>query len=109
MELAIETSGLTKFYGRARGCESVSLAVPAGSIFGFLGPNGAGKSTMVKLLTGLLAPTAGSGRIFGHPIGSREARALLGFVPEHYRLPEWPKAIDLLAYYGRLAGLAEDR
>lgn len=109
MNVAIQTNGLTKFYGRARGCQNISLSVPAGSIFGFLGPNGAGKSTVVKLLTGLLEPTAGSGTIFGHPIGSREAKALLGFLPEHYRMPEWPKAVDLLGYYGRLAGLTPDR
>lgn len=109
MNVAIETHGLTKFYGRARGCQNISLSVPSGSIFGFLGPNGAGKSTVVKLLTGLLEPTAGSGRIFGHPIGSREAKALLGFLPEHYRMPEWPRAIELLEYYGRLAGVKPER
>lgn len=109
MHIAVETHGLTKFYGRARGCQNVSLTVPAGSIFGFLGPNGAGKSTVVKLLTGLLEPTAGSGSIFGQPIGSRQAKALLGFLPEHYRMPEWPKAVDLLDYYGRLAGQRPDR
>lgn len=109
MNIAVQTNGLTKFYGRARGCQNVSLTVPAGSIFGFLGPNGAGKSTVVKLLTGLLEPTAGSGAIFGHPIGSRQAKALLGFLPEHYRMPEWPKARDLLGYYGRLAGQRPDR
>lgn len=109
MNTAIETHGLTKFYGRARGCQNVSLTVPAGSIFGFLGPNGAGKSTVVKLLTGLLEPTAGRGAIFGHPIGSRQAKALLGFLPEHYRMPEWPRAIDLLRYYGRLAGTRPER
>ncbi len=109
MSIAVETHGLTKFYGRARGCQNISLTVPAGSIFGFLGPNGAGKSTVVKLLTGLLEPTAGSGSIFGHPIGSRQANALLGFLPEHYRMPEWPKALDLLGYYGHLAGLKPDR
>lgn len=109
MSIAVETHGLTKFYGRARGCQNISLTVPAGSIFGFLGPNGAGKSTLVKLLTGLLEPTAGSGAIFGHPIGSRQAKALLGFLPEHYRMPEWPKAVDLLGYYGRLAGVTPER
>lgn len=109
MQVAIQTHGLTKYYGRARGCQNISLTVPAGSIFGLLGPNGAGKSTLVKLLTGLLAPTAGTGEIFGHPIGSRQANGLLGFLPEHYRMPEWPKAHELLAYYGRLSGLQPDR
>lgn len=105
MELAIETRLLTKYYGRARGCQDINLAVPPGVIYGFLGPNGAGKSTVVKLLAGLLQPTAGGGAIFGHPLGTPAAKALLGFVPEHYRLPEWPRSRDLLAYYGRLCGL----
>jgi ABC-2 type transport system ATP-binding protein len=106
--VAIETRLLTKFYGKARGCRDINLTVPAGTIFGFMGPNGAGKSTVVKLLVGLLAPTAGQGTIFGHPLGSPAANAQLGFVPEHYRLPDWPVVTDLLAYYGRLCGLRGD-
>ncbi len=106
MELAVRTQGLTKYYGTVRGCQAVSLAVPPGRIFGFLGPNGAGKSTVVKLLTGLISPTAGSGSLFGQPLGSPGANRLLGFLPEHYRVPDWPTATELLAYYGRLSGLA---
>lgn len=102
---AIETWALTKHYGRQRGCQDINLTVPSGSVFGFLGPNGAGKSTVVKLLTGLLVPTGGGGSIFGQPLGHPEANRLLGFLPEHYRMPDWPSAAELLAYYGRLTGL----
>ncbi len=108
MELAIQTWALTKYYGPVRGCQAINLAVPAGRIFGFLGPNGAGKSTLVKLLVGLLTPTAGGATIFGRPLGDPQCRRLLGFLPEQYRMPDWPRAEELLAYYGRLCGLEGD-
>src|SRR5687768_1359694 len=65
MELAVETSGLTRDFGSFRAVDGIDLAVPAGSLYGFLGPNGAGKSTTIKCLTGLLGPTAGTMRILG--------------------------------------------
>jgi ABC-2 type transport system ATP-binding protein len=63
--LAIETEGLTKSYGSARGIEDVSFDVRAGEVFGFLGSNGAGKTTTIRTLLDLLHPTAGSARLFG--------------------------------------------
>jgi ABC-type multidrug transport system ATPase subunit len=62
---AIETEGLTKFYGDARGIEDVTLTVEPGEVFGFLGPNGAGKTTTIRTLLDLLHPSRGSARIFG--------------------------------------------
>ncbi len=61
----IETNALTKFYGKSRGIQDVSLTVKQGDFFGFIGPNGAGKSTTIRLLLGLLTPTSGSAEIFG--------------------------------------------
>jgi len=61
----IETEKLTKYYGRHRGIDGVSLSVNEGEIYGFIGPNGAGKSTMIKTLLNFLFPTSGSARIFG--------------------------------------------
>ncbi len=100
---AILTDGLTKRYGKAVGCENVSLAVPPGVVFGFLGPNGAGKSTVVKVLAGLHAATSGTAHIFGHPAGSLAAGRLLGFVPEMFGVPVWPSAAELLRFYGNLS------
>ncbi|MDB4897884.1 MAG: transporter related [Firmicutes bacterium] len=100
--LAICTENLTKHYGQTPGCRDVSMAVPAGQVFGFLGPNGAGKSTVVKVLAGLHAPTSGTATIFGHPAGSPAATRLLGFVPELFGLPGWPTAGELLRFYGNL-------
>jgi ABC-2 type transport system ATP-binding protein len=62
---AIETTGLTKSYGRTRGVEDVDLEVRTGEIFGFLGPNGAGKTTVIRLLLDLIRPTRGQARILG--------------------------------------------
>jgi len=61
----IETQNLTKFYGKAKGIENVSLEVKEGEIFGFIGPNGAGKSTTIRTMMGLIFPTSGSAKIFG--------------------------------------------
>jgi ABC-2 type transport system ATP-binding protein len=60
--LAIETQGLTRLFDGKPAVSDLSLAVPSGAFYGFLGPNGAGKSTTIKMLTGLLAPSAGRAR-----------------------------------------------
>ncbi len=77
--LAIETEGLTRLFEGRPAVVDLALAVPAGAFYGFLGPNGAGKSTTIKMLTGLLAPTAGRARVLGVDLardGDRgEARA----------------------------------
>ncbi len=65
---AIETYGLTKAFGDRRAVDTLDLAIPQGAIFGFLGPNGAGKTTTMRMLLGLIHPTAGSARILGHDI-----------------------------------------
>ena len=85
MSIAVETHGLTKFYGRARGCQNISLTVPAGSIFGFLGPNGAGKSTTMKILTGYIPQTSGRAEVCGFDVSthSMEVRRQIGYLPEH--------------------------
>jgi len=65
---AIETVGLTKFYGKTRGVEDLTLRVPVGSTYGFLGPNGAGKTTTIRCLLGMLRTTAGEARLFGEKV-----------------------------------------
>ncbi len=63
LSLAVETSGLTKDFGRRRVVDSLDLAIPSGSVCGFVGPNGAGKTTTIRMLLGLIRPTNGEGRI----------------------------------------------
>ncbi len=80
---AIQTDSLTKYYGKSRGITDVSLTVGEGDFFGFIGPNGAGKSTTIRILLGLIAPTAGSAEIFGKDI-RRQKEAILseiGYMP----------------------------
>ena len=80
---AISTTGLTKYYGKARGIIYLNLSVKEGEFFGFIGPNGAGKSTTIRTLLGLIKPTGGSGAIFEKDI-VREKQEILnevGYLP----------------------------
>jgi ABC-2 type transport system ATP-binding protein len=104
-EPALETRGLRKEFGPKAAVRDLTLSVPRGEVFGFLGPNGAGKTTAVKLLLGLVRPTAGSGRLLGRPLGDTTARARIGFLPEHFRFHEWLEGRELLRFHGRLLGL----
>lgn len=80
---AIKTTGLTKYYGKARGIMDLNLSVERGEFFGFIGPNGAGKSTTIRTLSGLISPTSGSAQILGKDI-LKEKEAILqnvGYLP----------------------------
>jgi len=104
-EYAIETAALRREFGRNVAVAGLSLAVPRGEVFGFLGPNGAGKTTSLKLLLGLVPPTSGTGTVLGAPLGNTEARAHIGFLPEHFRFHDCLNARELLYFHGRLLGL----
>ena len=71
-ELSVEATGLTKYFGGFRAVDHVSLAVPAGSIYGVLGPNGAGKTTSLRMMLGIIDPDAGESRL----LGGRRPRAV---------------------------------
>ncbi|MBI3003691.1 MAG: ABC transporter ATP-binding protein, partial [candidate division NC10 bacterium] len=79
--------------------------VRVGEVFGFLGPNGAGKTTTLKLLTGLIHPTAGSAFVLGEPAGSVGVKARIGFLPETPSLYDYLTGAEYLDYCGALAGL----
>ncbi len=89
-EHVIETRGLTKYYGKHRGVENLSLEVHRGEVFGYLGPNGAGKTTTLRMLVGLLAPTAGGASVFGLDLrkDSLAIRREVGYIPDDVRLFE---------------------
>lgn len=80
----LNLKNLTKNYDAFTAVKNLSLRVPAGELFGFLGPNGAGKTTTIKMISGLLSPSAGTVEIGGHDIltAPLEAKALLGLVPD---------------------------
>ncbi|NLG66965.1 MAG: ABC transporter ATP-binding protein [Actinobacteria bacterium] len=86
----ISTRNLTKFYGKTRGIEGLSLSVPAGAVYGFLGPNGAGKTTTIRCLLGMLKPTAGDATLLGRRVTLRDSavRRRIGYVPGEVRLYE---------------------
>lgn len=107
--MVIETFNLTKQYGGQGGCQDICLAVDEGQIFGFLGPNGAGKSTLVKTLMGLLLPTSGKAMILGKPLGDREARRRVGYLPENFSYHPWLTARELLQFHGGLYELEQTR
>jgi ABC-2 type transport system ATP-binding protein len=100
--VAIQTNALRKEFGDNVAVRGLTLQVPAGEVFGFLGPNGAGKTTSIKMLLGLVAPTSGGGELLGEPIGSRAARARVGFLPEHFRFHDWLTAEEFLTLHGQL-------
>ena len=108
-EFAIETQGLRKLYGDNIAVGGLTLQVQQGEVFGFLGPNGAGKTTSIKMLLGLVAPSAGSARLLGEPLGSRSVRARIGFLPEHFRFHDWLSAGEFLTLHGELYGMAKER
>ncbi|MBO0911435.1 MAG: ABC transporter ATP-binding protein [Acidobacteria bacterium] len=109
---AIEILGLEKTYQVGfwrkrpkRALEPLHLAVETGEIFGFLGPNGAGKTTTLKLLMGLVLPTAGTARILGMELDDPRMKAQIGFLPEQPYFYDYLTGRELLNYYGRLSGV----
>src|SRR6202166_4323521 len=109
---AIEILGLEKIYNAGfwrkrskRALRPLNLAVEEGEIFGFLGPNGAGKTTTLKILMGLVFPTAGSARILGMELDEPRMKAQIGFLPEQPYFYDYLTARELLEYYGQLSGV----
>jgi ABC-2 type transport system ATP-binding protein len=109
---AIEILGLEKTYlvgfwrkRPRRALHPLHLAVEQGEIFGFLGPNGAGKTTTLKLLMGLVFPSAGTARILGRDWTDPDIKAQIGFLPEQPYFYDYLTAHELLDYYGQLSGV----
>ncbi len=111
MTPAIQVEGLSKTFRppfrlkKVRAVRSVSFTVQPGEVFGFLGPNGAGKTTTIKVLTGLIRPTAGRVRVLGGSPNDNEVKARLGFLPEQPYFYDYLKPTELLDIFGRLFGL----
>jgi len=110
---AIDVKGLEKtyqvgFWRKRSKCalRPLHLTVAEGEIFGFLGPNGAGKTTTLKLLMGLVFPTAGTAQILGMEINDPQMKAQIGFLPEQPYFYDYLTASELLEYYAQLSGVA---
>jgi ABC-2 type transport system ATP-binding protein len=91
--MAIETQGLSKHFGQRKAVDGLTISIPAGTIAGFVGPNGAGKTTTIRLLLGLVRPSAGSARILGQPLTD----------PRSY-LPRVGALVEAPAFYPSLSG-----
>jgi len=104
---AISTESLTRRFGALVALEDVNLRVAPGQFFGFLGPNGAGKSTTIKMLTGLLAPTAGRVELLGLDLATKsvEVKRQIGVVPEGMALFGRLTGAEYLNFVGRMYGL----
>jgi ABC-2 type transport system ATP-binding protein len=109
----IEIQGLTKDYASGfwrkrwkRSLDGLTLEVQEGEVFGFLGPNGAGKTTTLKLLMGLIFPTAGTARVRGRSIDDVAMHRDIGYLPEHPYFYDYLTARELLDYYARFHGFS---
>ncbi|MDX1266245.1 MAG: ABC transporter ATP-binding protein [Oceanisphaera sp.] len=106
-ELAIQTRGLTRKFGELVAVNQLDLAIPAGTIYGFLGPNGSGKSTCIRMLTGLLLPSAGEMEVLGLAI-PEQAEALrrrVGYMTQKFSLYEDLSVRENLEFVGQIYGL----
>src|SRR5216117_3418659 len=102
----LQLDGLSLWYGNFQALKDVTLTLPQGRI-GLLGPNGAGKSSLLKVLLGLIRPTAGAGSVMGHDIssGGPELRRLIGFMPEADALVPGLRGAEYVALAGELYGM----
>ena len=106
---AVEALGLAKRFGRRTALEDLTLTVERGEVFGLLGPNGAGKTTAVKLLLGLCRATSGAAEVLGAPLGNREARRAIGYLPELFRYQDWLCASEVLEFHAALLRIDRPR
>ena len=122
MDLAVETSDLTKNYGSLTAVNKLDLKVKRNTIHGFLGPNGAGKTTTIKILVGLLKPNEGTVKVLGQELhGSKnnlftqwfteqaDSRLSIGYMPELPKFPKHLKGAELLDVYGQMYGMTQQQ
>ena len=113
--VAIEIRDLTKDFSlnlrgiKLRAVESLNLTVPEGQVFGLLGPNGSGKSTTIKIILGLLDPTAGECKVFGVPSGRVDSRLNVGYLPEAPYFYRYLSGTELVRFYARICGVPRKR
>ncbi|MFE6509762.1 ABC transporter ATP-binding protein [Nocardioides sp. NPDC057767] len=106
-ELVVETDGLTKRYGDRLAVDRVSMTVKRGEVYGFLGPNGAGKTTTLRMMLGLIRPTAGSASVLGRPAGRPEVTARIGALIEGPGFYPYLNGRDNLCTMARYQGLPD--
>lgn len=107
MTLAVETRGLTRRFGDFVAVNNVSLTIRPGTIYGFLGPNGSGKSTTIRMLCGILTPTAGGGSILGMDLATQgeEIKQSIGYMSQKFSLYDDLTVLENLEFYAGLYSL----
>ena len=105
MDAVLRLDHVTKRYGDFTAVDDLSLVVPRGSVTGFLGPNGAGKTTTIRIVLAIYEATSGTVEVLGRP-SALEVRDRIGYLPEEKGLYKKMKAVDLIAYFGQLKGMA---
>ncbi|MFO0744597.1 MAG: ATP-binding cassette domain-containing protein [Myxococcota bacterium] len=103
---ALEITAVTKRYGTHVAVDDVSFVVPSGLVYGMLGPNGAGKSTTLRMVNDILAPDAGTIRLFGAVPPGKLAAPRIGYLPEERGLYPKMRVLDMVAFMGELRGLS---
>lgn len=110
MKPAVTVSGLTRFFGEVEAVKGLDMEVPAGEIFGLVGPDGAGKTTTIRLLVGILDPTAGEASVLGVPLSRLESvRSRIGYMSQRFGLYEDLTVAENLRFFGRLHGVKGDK
>ena len=95
MNELVRCTNLSRSFGEVRALDNVNLSLPGGRIVGLLGPNGSGKTTLIKILNGLLQPTAGEVRIAGNAPGV-ETKKIVSYLPDRGYFPEWMRVGDMI-------------
>jgi ABC-2 type transport system ATP-binding protein len=108
-ERSIEVDGLTRRFGAFTAVDSISFDVAQGEVFGFLGANGAGKTTAIRMLIGLLAPTAGSARVAGYDVATQAemVKRNIGYMSQRFSLYEDLTVRENITLYGGIYGLSD--
>ena len=111
MSAAIEINGLTKKFGEVTAVDNLSLSVEGGEIFGFLGPNGSGKSTLIRMLCGLISPTAGTARVAGFDILTEtdDIRQTIGYMSQQFSLYQDLTVWENVNFYAHVYGLKGEK
>lgn len=98
MNELVRCTNLSRSFGEVRALDNVNLSLPGGRIVGLLGPNGSGKTTLIKILNGLLQPTAGEVRIAGNAPGV-ETKKIVSYLPDRSYFPEWMRVGDMIELF----------
>ncbi|MEF2643448.1 MAG: ABC transporter ATP-binding protein [Paramuribaculum sp.] len=108
MESILSVENVSKTFGSHRALDSVSLSVPAGTVYGLLGPNGAGKTTLIRIINHITAPDSGSVTFDGHPLTQNDV-VNIGYLPEERGLYKKMKVGDQAVFFARLKGLSRQQ